>query len=172
MNNYRNRIKVICLSLLIVFSLTAARPSEVQIRTENGKPLIELDSLLVSTKIGQEGSSANGESVKETENSKPEKTVEKTTVSSSTNTIKKKEILSIIVRNKSISCKGMVYTYDKDTDSIPGFDDLLSSLEHYDEVIIKDEYAEYHAFNRVLESTKDIADKISVKTSEIIQEAE
>lgn len=160
----RKMLMGIC--ILCFFLLAGWIFATVEIKTRNGEPLIDLDELLAGGELGQPGSENQGSL------GDPSEGNQNGDGSQCTPSTERK--LSIIVCDKSVSCQGKTYSYDRTSDEVEGMEEILKNVGD-GKVILQDYYAEAHAYKCVLKNLQETVQddsRIVMKTLGSMEEAE
>ena len=140
------RGKIIGICILCVFLLGGWIFATVEIKTQNGKPLIDLDELLVGDELGQPGSEDQGSLVNPSEGDQ--------NGDGDQGIPTKEKRVSIVVCDKNVICQGKTYAYDRTADEIEDLEEILGKIGD-GEVILQDYYAEAHAYKCMLKKLQE-----------------
>ena len=151
----KGAVLVLCLFCSMLLSGSIFRSAEIV--TWNGEPLIDLDALIHSTELGQEGSKDNGNLIDPVTN--PHEGNDDTG-----NNSEKQENLHpdksyvISVSDNVISCGGntFIYIFEKKAVIARGLKNLDEALRDAEgkEIVMNDNYAEAHAFRFMIDYVK------------------
>ncbi len=167
MKKYKIGIVLVCLFCAMMLSGSIFRSAEIV--TWNGEPLIDLDALIHSTELGQEGSENSGEVVDPV--TKPgEGNEDARNNNDKQNQIIPEKSFVIEVSDNVISCGGytFIYLFEKKAviaRGIKNFDEVLKDASGK-EIIISDNYAEAHAYRFTIEYVRKILGESAVITKE------
>ncbi len=146
------RLIVICVAAFMFVVFTGGIFKTVEIMTQNGKPLINLDDYILSSSKGGEGSSNSETLVKPLD---PQESAK------NKNTDETQDTIIIKIEEKIIVMNGKSYTYETAYKSAENFESDLSKFKNYTFEIFN-ENAEAHAFKYVFNLVLNITDSSNV----------
>ena len=161
------KISVLAVCLLCAMILSGSIFRSAEIVTWNGEPLIDLDALIHSTELGQEGSENKGELVDPI--TKPGEGNDDTGNNNEKQDTPVPEKSYVInVSDNVITCGGYTFIYMLDKKAviakgIKSLDEVLKDASGK-EIIISDNYAEAHALRFMIDYVKKILGENTVIT--------
>ncbi len=151
------RLATAALCLLCSMLLTGSIFRSAEIVTYNGEPLIDLDALIHSTELGQEGSTDDGNLADPV---KPGNSDDNTANNNEKQNEKNPDKRYVIeVSDNVITCPGGTYVYLHDKkaviarNSAKNLEDVLKEASGK-EIVLSDNYAEAHAYRFMIEYVK------------------
>ncbi len=151
----RISIAVICILCSMLLSGSIFRKAEIV--TYNGEPLIDLDALIHSTELGQEGSSDDGGLVDPVTPGNGEDNESNNTERQKDKTPDRRFVIE--VSDCVITCPGNTYVYLPDKKAViarsgaKNLDDVLKEASGK-EIVLLDNYAEAHAYRFMVDCIK------------------